>query len=264
MDREEMTEMEWTDDGEEAREANADKEFDEAISQALDATHEEMEAKQAEADEAAQERAEQRREKKNARRAKEKPLRNYEADRIAASARRQMERLQQENERLQRENDDFAQRLGYRDFGQMQRETGRMRGEEVPRLKEQEIAYQEGKRRFEEELRELNEHFPEADTWSADDFFALENAQEMVKMVQAGVPLYRAYAAYAADSIAQRRAEAAKRAALDAQSKEHLRRFGGMGSAAGGTMPQEVLEQYRLINPDATDAEILAHWRRQD
>ena len=50
-----MTEMEWTDDGEEAREANADKEFDEAISQALDATHEEMEAKQAEADEAAQE-----------------------------------------------------------------------------------------------------------------------------------------------------------------------------------------------------------------
>ena len=83
-------------------------------------------------------------------------------------------------------------------------------------------------------------------------------------MVQAGVPLYRAYAAYAADSIAQRRAEAAKRAALDAQSKEHLRRFGGTGSAAGGTMPQEVLEQFRLINPDATDAEILAHWRRQD
>lgn len=266
MDYEEMDEMEWSDGGEEPNEVSADTEFDEEISEALEATHEEMEAKQAEADEAAQERAEQRREKKNARRAKEKPPRNYEADRIAASARRQMERLQQENERLQRENDDFAQRLGYRDFAQMQQVNGDISSvqfEDGPRRREQEIAYQEGKQRFEEDLRELNEHFPEVNAWSADDFFALENAQEMVKMVQAGIPLYRAYAAYAVDSITQRRADAAKRAALNAQSKEHLHRLGGTGSAAGGTIPQEVFEQYRLINPEATDAEIFAHWRKQ-
>lgn len=259
MEHEEMDVMEWNDE-EEPYEADADQEFGAAISEALDATHEEMEAKQAAADEAAQKRSEERKEKKNARSAKKKTPRNYEADRIAASARRRMERLQ-------KENDAFAQRMGYEDFRQMQEasaETNLRDFGGAPNPMEREIAHRANQQRFEEELRELNERFPEAEAWSADDFFALENAQEMVKLAQAGVPLYRAYAAYAVDSIAQRRANAAKRAALNAQSKEHLRKLGGIGNAASGTIPQDVLEQYRLINPDATDAEILAHWNRRD
>lgn len=260
MENEEIKDLNGTENEEEQREASIDEEFGEAISAALEETHKEMEEKQERADEAARERAEMRGKKEAVHKAKEKPPRNYEADRIAASARRRIEQLR-------RENDEFARQMGYEDFRQM-----REMNQEMPVRKaavndsraDNEFIQRVNEQRFAEELRELNEHFPEANAWTPDDFFKLENSQEIIKLAGAGVPLYRAYAAYATDSIAQSRAAAARRAALSAQGKEHLRKLGGIGSAAGESIPQDVLEQYRLINPKATDAEILAHWRRRD
>ena len=66
-------------------------------------------------------------------------------------------------------------------------------------------------------------------------FFALENAQEMVKMVQAGVPLYRAYAAYAADSIAQK----AKRRRRNAPHWTHRARSISAGLGEREARPAE-------------------------
>ena len=209
--------------------------------------------------------------------------RDYEADRIAASARRAMERAA-------RENDDFARQMGYASFDefkkaglearkaaiQKQIEDGDLSAVEplieqklgsMPEVEAmRELQERENARMQEEiierDIRELMEHFPDAGVKTKEDLLALPNAGEILHAAQAGIPLYRAYAAYSVDSIAQRKADAAKRAALNAQSKDHLKRTGGTGAKAGGPIPKETLDFYHALNPKVSDKEIMEHWRR--
>ena len=55
--------------------------------------------------------------------------------------------------------------------------------------------------------------------------------------------------------------EGKKQTAYAADSKNHLIKTGTRGSGAV-TVPPEIKEQYRLFNPDATDAEIQAHYSK--
>lgn len=65
------------------------------------------------------------------------------------------------------------------------------------------------------------------------------------------------------DQIANQRAEQARQQAMaNARGKEHLRATGkGQGTGAV-SVPPEVMRQYRLFNPKATDAQIQAHYNK--
>lgn len=71
-----------------------------------------------------------------------------------------------------------------------------------------------------------------------------------------------AYRLCNADKLTASAVEASRQSALNsAQSKSHLSATQSRGSGSL-TVPEEVMREYRMFNPDATDAEITAHYNR--
>lgn len=95
------------------------------------------------------------------------------------------------------------------------------------------------------------------------DLSKLPEYGEMVKKVQAGMSLLDAYKITTYNTQRTATAAGARQAAINnARGKEHLRRTTERGSGEE-SVPKDVLEMYRLMNPTATDAEIRKHWNRQ-
>ncbi len=97
---------------------------------------------------------------------------------------------------------------------------------------------------------------------SFDDLRAAENWPEIEGRMKRGYSLIDAYRLVNMDTIAERRAAAAKQQAMNAATqKQHMQRTEQRGSG-GVVVPREIMAQYKRLNPSATDAEIAAHYAK--
>ena len=97
---------------------------------------------------------------------------------------------------------------------------------------------------------------------SLDDLRTMENYEEFYDRVKRGQSLVEAYKLTNFDKLTKATADTARQAAINSMSgKSHLEKTSGRGAGAV-TVPKEILDQYRMYNPDATDAEIQKHYNR--
>ncbi len=109
-------------------------------------------------------------------------------------------------------------------------------------------------------LAEIGKFDPSVKTLA--DLQKQENYQEIYDYVaKNGLPLVKAYKLANADKLSQKASSAAKQAALNNLGKSHLTSTASRGE---GTVevPADVMENYRMLNPGATDAEISAHYNK--
>ena len=116
------------------------------------------------------------------------------------------------------------------------------------------------KAKVEEQIREIAEMDPSIKGIA--DLTKMQNYDTFYELVKKGNTLVDAYKLATYDARMQNAAELAKKqTAYAADSKNHLIKTGTRGSGAV-TVPPDIKEQYRLFNPDATDAEIQAHYSK--
>ena len=107
------------------------------------------------------------------------------------------------------------------------------------------------------EIRELD-----PSVRSVADLTKMENYPRFYELVKRGNTLTDAFRLANFDRLSSRSTEQAKQAALNqVNSKSHLDRTTTRGAGAV-TVPADVIAEYRAFNPDATDAEIRAHWAK--
>ena len=82
------------------------------------------------------------------------------------------------------------------------------------------------------------------------------------ELVKKGNTLTDAFKLANYDALTKGAAAGARQAALNAaQGKQHMGQTQTRGAGAV-SVPAEVMEQYRAFNPDATEAEIRAHYAK--
>lgn len=114
--------------------------------------------------------------------------------------------------------------------------------------------------KMDEQLREIAKLNPEIRELK--DLSAMETYPQLYELVQKGNTILDAYKLANYDALTRSAAESAKQAARNAaQSKQHLTQTTSRGAGAV-QVPEDVKAQYRMFNPDATDAEIQAHYAR--
>lgn len=97
---------------------------------------------------------------------------------------------------------------------------------------------------------------------SLDDLRNMENYEEFYDRVKRGQSLVEAYKLTNFDKLTKATADTARQAAINSMSgKSHLEKTSGRGAGAV-TVPKEILDNYRMYNPDATDAEIQKHYNK--
>jgi len=110
--------------------------------------------------------------------------------------------------------------------------------------------------------RELAEiHSMDPRICGVEDLGRMERFPEFRAYVDRGYSFLDAYKLAHFDALRQITAGAAAQAVRNAAGKAHLQRTEARGSD-GERVPEDVLEQYRIFNPKATDAEILAHYNK--
>ena len=115
--------------------------------------------------------------------------------------------------------------------------------------------------RFREELREITKLDPTGK--DAADLRSKEYYGELYDRVKKGYSLVDAYRLATYDrSVAAAAKNARRQAVTSAASREHLKPTASPRGDVLGAVPPEVLEQYRLLNPAATDAEIARDWKK--
>ena len=115
--------------------------------------------------------------------------------------------------------------------------------------------------RFREELREITKLDPTVK--DAADLRSKEYYGELYDRVKKGYSLVDAYRLATYDrSVAAAAKNARRQAVTSAASREHLKPTASPRGDVLGAVPPEVLEQYRLLNPAATDAEIARDWKK--
>lgn len=114
--------------------------------------------------------------------------------------------------------------------------------------------------KMDEQLREIAKLNPEIRELK--DLAAMETYPQLYELVQKGNTILDANKLANYDALTRSAAESAKQAARNAaQSKQHLTQTTSRGAGAV-QVPEDVKAQYRVFNPDATDAEIQAHYAR--
>ena len=114
--------------------------------------------------------------------------------------------------------------------------------------------------RMDKDLGEIRKINPNIKTM--EDVAKLDNFQQLFDMVGKGYSLPDAYKVLNYDSLTSHAAEVAKQQALNSVgNKGHLQPSSPRGQGAI-PVPADVAAEYRLFNPDATDAEIQAHYNR--
>ncbi len=116
------------------------------------------------------------------------------------------------------------------------------------------------RQKVEEQLLEIAKFDPSVKTLA--DLVKTENYQKVYDLVKKGYELSDAYKLANFDRVQKSTADASRQAALNAAAgKGHLSGTSARGSG-GVTVPAEVAEMYREMNPGATDAEIQKHYNR--
>lgn len=114
--------------------------------------------------------------------------------------------------------------------------------------------------RLDEQLREISAIDPSVKSLA--DLAKMPTYPRFYELVQRGNTLTDAFRLANFDALAQRSAAGARQAAVNAaRSKEHLEQTKTRGTGAV-SVPADVREQYRLFNPDATEAEIQKHYQK--
>lgn len=94
------------------------------------------------------------------------------------------------------------------------------------------------------------------------DLARMETYPKLYELVQKGYDLADAYRLANFEALTQTTAAATRQAAMNTmQGKKHLGKTQGRGTG-GESVPADVREMYRALNPDATEAEIRAHYNR--
>lgn len=117
-------------------------------------------------------------------------------------------------------------------------------------------------RTIEQELAAIRSIDPEIK--SADDLHDKypETWERTLALCQKGVSLSEAFKTANFDALMRKRGAAVQQAALNASAtKAHLKRTRNNNQATV-TMPRDVLEEFRRINPGKTDAEYAAYWAK--
>lgn len=95
------------------------------------------------------------------------------------------------------------------------------------------------------------------------DLLNMPNAKEFRQLVNQGKTFLEAYKLLNFDSIVSAKAEAAKQQAMaNNRGKDHLQGTGNSRGSGAATVPKADMEMYRLLNPNATEAEIQAHYNK--
>lgn len=124
-----------------------------------------------------------------------------------------------------------------------------------------EVRQKEEDRAVEEQLAEISKMNPAIK--SIADLAKMPNYSDFYRLVRENkVSLVEAYRLANHDSIVQEAETRGRQAALNANSgKNHLGKTATRGAGAI-TVPADVAAEYRIFNPNATDAEISAHYNR--
>lgn len=95
------------------------------------------------------------------------------------------------------------------------------------------------------------------------DLLTMPNAKEFYEYVKIGNSFIDAFYLANRERLAARTAEAAKQQTMNAaRSKDHLNATGTARGAGASTVPAEEMEMFKLLNPNATDAEIQAYYNK--
>ena len=115
--------------------------------------------------------------------------------------------------------------------------------------------------RLKNEVAEIGRY--EESVKTLEDVAKLNCYPKIFELTKKGVSLIDAYKLANIDTIAEKRAAAAKQKALnDAAGKGHLRKESGSRGKGAASVPASVMALYRDLNPDATDEEIVKHYRK--
>lgn len=118
----------------------------------------------------------------------------------------------------------------------------------------------EARVRIDEQIREIGAIDPSIK--SVEDLTKMENYDQFYALVKKGNTLTDAFKLVNYDRLVSSSSAAARQAALNAANgKAHMGRTSSRGQGAVA-VPADVMEQYRFFLPDATDAEIQAHYQK--
>ena len=117
----------------------------------------------------------------------------------------------------------------------------------------------EAKAKVEEQLREVQAIDPSVK--SLQDLSKMETYPKLYEMVKRGYSIVDAYKLANYDALTARAAAASRQAAVNAvQSKQHLSATKSRGEGAV-SVPDSVLEEYRVLNPGASKEDIQKHYQ---
>ena len=119
---------------------------------------------------------------------------------------------------------------------------------------------QQARLKVDEQLREISKLDPSIR--SLQDLAQMENYDVFYELVKRNNSLLDAFKLANYDALVQKAVASSRQAAVNSvQSKRHLSQTTARGTGAV-SVPADVMEQYRAFNPDATEAEIQAHYNR--
>ena len=115
--------------------------------------------------------------------------------------------------------------------------------------------------KIDEEIKEIQKLDPNIKATA--DLLKMQNAREFYEYVKKGNNFVDAYYLANRDRLASQTAEAAKQQTMNAaRSKEHLNATGTARGAGASSVPAEEMEIFKLLNPNATEAEIQAYYNK--
>lgn len=139
-----------------------------------------------------------------------------------------------------------------------QEEAKAREAKEARRLEEEARA----RERIDAELAEIHRLDPSIN--GVEDLVRMEGAEKFREYVQRGNTFLDAYYLTNREKLAQQQAQAAQRQAQEAaRSKDHLKSLAKPAGMGARSVPKADMELFRLLNPDATEAEIQSYYNRQ-
>lgn len=119
----------------------------------------------------------------------------------------------------------------------------------------------EAKAKIDAELQEIHKLDPAINETA--DLLKMPNAKEFYDYVRKGNSFLDAFYLANRERLAERTAEAARQQAMsNNRSKEHLNPVGNSRGAGAHSVPAEEMELFKLLNPNATEAEIQTYYNR--
>lgn len=132
---------------------------------------------------------------------------------------------------------------------------------QAQRQLEQQRAEEAAKQRIEADLAKIRALDSEVTT--VEQLFAGSYGQQIMELTQKGLDLAQAYYLATREDREKAIAESARQqAALQARGKQHLIPNGNAAGAGAVAVPQAEMQLYRMFMPDATEAEIQAHYNK--